>query len=66
MTCVGGPHAGHKVFMRDHDESIHMMDGSVYKRHADELRWDQTESEIQRRKFNAFLATRAVKKRKIR
>lgn len=66
LTCVDGPHMGHKAFLSDDDQSIHLMDGSVYRRHRDSLRWDQTESEIQRRNYNAFLATRATKKRKIR
>ena len=66
LTCLDGPHEGYRTFLGDNDESMHMMDGNVYRRHAEGLKWDQTESEIQRRKYNAFLATRATKKRKIK
>lgn len=66
MICIDGPHKGHKAFLSEWDDSIHLMDGSVYRRHEGDLRWDQTESAIQRQKYNAYLATRATKKRKIK
>ena len=66
MICIDGPHKGHKAFLREWDDTIHLMDGSVYRRHDGDLRWDQTESAIQRQKYNAYLATKAVKRRKIR
>lgn len=66
MICIDGPHKGHKAFLREWDDTIHLIDGSVYRRHEGDLRWDQTESAIQRQKYNAYLATRATKKRKIK